>query len=133
MASTAQHVVTFFQSASPAILFKRPKNSGKVMEWVLDADYANLQKCWKCVPEMMMEPVSIITPAGEVRMSPLQKAFVLYDTYTWMGFYETIKRNADLQNRFFEQVEEQKTFISLDKFFTAYETLFALLEKPDVV
>lgn len=131
MASSQKQVVRFFQSSNPSVLIKCPKNPEKVMQWVLDADYLNLKDSWESAPEMMMEPVLIRTPDGVKSMSPLQKAFELYDTYTWMEFYETIRRNQDLQERYIEQLSQQQTFLSLDKLFQAYDQLFERLEKDD--
>lgn len=90
-----------------------------LMRHVINADYNEIEKAWNKNLELMFLPV--IRADGITDISPLQKSFELYDTYTWKGFYEKIKDQPELVDRFFEQADQQKNHINLQPLFDAYE------------
>ncbi len=107
----------FFQSFTK---LNNQEAARRLLMLIKQADWNAIEKIINAHPTLMFERVqSTITEQSE-RISPVQYAFFLYDTYTWKILLQKIQNNAELIDLFLQQEEQQKNHIDLSPFFAAY-------------
>lgn len=94
----------------------------ELMTHVIKANFDEMAKYWDENIELMFQAVSIADSDGNMKeMSPLQKAFELNDSYTWLLFLNKIASQIELLVRFYDQEAQLKQHIDLEPLFAAYE------------
>lgn len=89
----------------------------KLFESVIHADYEIAEKIVKANPSLMFEEVRYV----DGRITPLQYAFRVYDTYMWKMFLENIQHDGRFVQQFLEQALQQKEHIHLKFLFDEYK------------
>ena len=102
---------------TPANNHHDEKKAAKLLGYVKKADYVAIEKMLNKNPTLMFIQVKDV---DNKNISPLQKAFELYDTYSWKMLYEKIKDQPELVEKFTGQAHQQKEHINLKPLFDAY-------------
>lgn len=102
---------------TPANNHHDEKKAAKLLGYVEKANYDAIEKMLDKNPLLMFIQVKNV---DNKNISPLQKAFELYDTYTWKMLYEKIQNKPELVEKFTEQAHQQKEHINLKPLFDAY-------------
>jgi hypothetical protein len=101
-----------------------------VLGLVEDPDYEKLLNIAKKNIHAFFEPVGRLKDDGKIEIiTPLQRAFMLNDYYTWMMVLDEIKNIPELMMKFLEQYNEIKEFASIDSLLASYENYGIAFEK----